>query len=136
MPIEKVFAIRGTPSDIYAALQRDIGSASAHEGDAFDVVRRERDHLLELRVNIGGVPSYLTYTIEAKEDHAEVTAALVPYGWRWVLFQMATLGMRRSAMEMVLVQGLANLKSEVEGDTTEQEFGDEAEGGAGSSDEV
>lgn len=133
MPIEKVFAIRGTPTDIYAALQRDIGSASAHEGDAFDVVRRERDHLLELRVNIGGVPSYLTYTIEAKEDHAEVTASLVPYGWRWVLFQMATLGMRRSAMEMVLVQGLANLKAEVEGDVEEAPLDDQDDNDGASS---
>lgn len=127
MPIEKVFAIRGSPGDIYAALQRDIGSASAHEGDAFDVVRRERDRLLELRVTLGGVPSYLTYTIEAKDDHAEVTASLVPYGWRWVLFQMATLGMRRNAMEMVLVQGLANLKAEVEGDFEEEAEDSEVE---------
>ncbi len=116
MPIEKVFAIRGSPSDIYAALQHDINSAGAHEGDGFDVVRRERDHLLELRVTIGSVSSFLTYTLDQKEDHTEVTASLVPYGWRWALFQMATLGMRRSAMEMVLVQGLANLKAEIEGE--------------------
>lgn len=114
MPIEKVFAIHGSANDVYAALQRDLASASGYEGDAFDVISRERDHRIELRVKMGGVPCFLTYTIDEKPEHTEVTAALEPHGWQWVMFQIATLGMRRSALEMALVQGLVNLKQEVE----------------------
>jgi hypothetical protein len=115
LAIEKAFAIHAPANDIYAALLRDVSSASAHEGEVFDVLERERDRLLQLRVTIGGVPCYLTYTIEEKPEFTEVTATLVPFGWRYVLFQFATLGQRRHALEMVLVQGLANLKAEVEG---------------------
>lgn len=113
--IEKAFAIHASANDIYAALQRDIGSASVHEGDVFDVLERVRDRMIQLRVTIGSVPCYLTYTIEEKPDYTEVVATLVPHGWQYVLFQLATLGQRRHALEMVLVQGLANLKEEVEG---------------------
>jgi hypothetical protein len=114
MPIEKAFAIRSSANDIYSALQRDIASASAHEGDVFEVVRRERDRLVELRVTIGGIPGILTYMITETPDHAEVSASFEPQGWRWVMFNLATLGLRRNSIEMVLVQGLANLKEDVE----------------------
>jgi hypothetical protein len=115
--IEKVFAIHAQPSDIYAALQRDLGSASQHEGDVFEVLRRERDRLIELRVKIGGVPCFLTYTIEQKPEYCEVTASMVPFGWQWALFNIATFGMRRGNFELMLAQGLVNLKEEVEFDT-------------------
>jgi hypothetical protein len=117
--IEKVFAIHGTANDVYTALQRDLASASPHEGQTFSVINRERDHRIELHVTMGGVPCYLTYTIDEKSEHTEVTALCEPHGWQWVMFQIATLGMRRSALEMALVQGLANLKAEVEGETAE-----------------
>jgi hypothetical protein len=117
MAIEKAFAIHASPADIYAALLRDLATASPHEGEVFDVIERERDRRLRLRVTIGGVNCYLEYTIEEKQDHTEVIATLEPYGWRYVLFQVATLGLRRSSFELVLVQGLANLKAECEGET-------------------
>jgi hypothetical protein len=117
--IEKVFAIHGSANDIYSALQRDIASAYASEGDAFEVLRRERDQSIELHVKMGGVPCYLTYSIEETPEHTEVTARCEPHGWQWVMFQVATLGMRRSALEMALVQGLVNLKAEIEGTPNE-----------------
>lgn len=114
--IEKVFAIRAGASDIYAALLRDIASAGAYESSLFEVLERERNRRLRLRATVGFVPCILTYTIDEQEegDSCEVTARLEPYGWRWVAFQAATLGLRRQTFEMVLVQGLANLKTEVE----------------------
>ncbi len=127
MPIEKVFAINAPPSDIYAALQRDLASSSEHEGDIYEVVRRERDHEIELRVTMGGVPCFLTYTLEQKPEYTEVTASLIPHGWRWVMFNFATLGMRRNNFEMILVQGLANLKADVEGDLPDEDEGEEVE---------
>ena len=126
MAIEKAFAIHGPANDIYAALLRDIAAASAHEGDVFDVLERERDRKLQLRVTIGSVPCYLTYTMEEKPEFTEVTATLVPHGWQYVLFQLATLGPRRHALEMVVVQGLANLTEEVEGDRGDGEAGEPA----------
>ncbi len=118
MAIEKVFAMSASANDIYAALQRDISSASAHEGDVFEVLQWDRDRRIELRVAIGGVPGILTYTIEEGPEQTEVAASFEPHGWRWILFNVATLGMRRNSIEMVLVQGLANLKAEVEDDET------------------
>jgi hypothetical protein len=114
--IEKVFAIQGSANDVYAALQRDLASASSHEGETFAVIKRDRDRSIELHVKMGGVPCYLTYLIDEKPEHTEVTARCEPHGWQWVMFQVATLGMRRSALEMALVQGLVNLKAEVEGE--------------------
>lgn len=123
--MEKVFSIRGSASDIYAALLRDIATASPYEESLFDVLERERDRSLRLRVTVGFVPCILTYTIKEDQQAAscEVTARLDPYGWKWVAFQAATLGLRRHSMEMILVQGLANLKAEVEG--SEQAITDE-----------
>lgn len=118
MSIEKVFAIKAAPSDIYAALLRDIGAASAYEDTLFEVLERKRDERLRLKVNVGFVPCILTYVITAADGVTEVAARLDPYGWRWVLFQAGTLGLRRQNMEMVLVEGLANLKAEVEADTS------------------
>ena len=119
MPIEKVFAINGSANDVYAALQRDLASASPHEGETFEVISRERDRRIELHVKMGGVPCFLTYTIDEKTEHTEVTALCEPHGWQWVMFQIATLGMRRSALELALVQGLVNLKAEVEAEEAE-----------------
>lgn len=115
---EKVFEIHATASDIYAALLRDIASASTYESSLFEVLDRERDRRLRLRVTVGFVPCILTYVIDEQggRDACEVTARLEPYGWRWLAFQMATLGLRRHTFDLVLVQGLANLKAEVEQD--------------------
>lgn len=116
VPIEKAFAMNASANDVYAALQRDIASASAYEGDTYEVLQRERDALIELRLSIGGIPGTLTYTINERESDTEVIASFEPQGWRWIAYNIATLGMRRNSIEMVLVQGLVNLKAEVEDD--------------------
>lgn len=113
--IEKAFAIRATPEEIYAALERDLADASAHAGETFEVLRREPGRLLELRVTIGNIPCWLTYRLEEKEDYTEVAAVLTPFGLKYALFRIITLGMRDQNFAVVLVQGLANLKEAVEG---------------------
>jgi hypothetical protein len=114
VPIEKAFAIRATPREIYAAIERDLASAAEYEGTTHEVLRREPERSLEMRVTIGIVPCLLTYRITPRTDDTEVAATLVPHGWRYVAFQIATLGMRRSFFEFALVDALANLKSAVE----------------------
>ncbi len=125
MPIEKAFAIHGSPYDIYAALERDISDARAHDETTFEVLRKDPGRSIDLRVMIAGVPCYLTYTLKPKPDHTEVAATLVPYGWKYVLFQIITLGLRSDGFAIALVQGLSNLKEEVEGTAIVQEAADE-----------
>jgi hypothetical protein len=119
LPIEKAFAIHAAPREIYAALERDLADAAEHEGTTHEVLRRERDRSIELRVTIGIVPCLLRYRIAPAAAHTEVIASLAPYGWKYAVFQMVTLGMRRSIFEFALVDALANLKAAVEDDVTD-----------------
>jgi len=114
MPIEKAFAINASPQNIYAALERDLMSAGDHAGETFDVLRRERDRSMELRVTIGGVPCLLTYRLEPQQGHTEVVALLEPLGWKYAFFRLITLGRGNQGFEVALVEGLANLKAAVE----------------------
>ena len=125
MPIEKVFAINAAPREIYAALERDLAEAAEHEGTTHEVLRRDRDRSIDLRVTIGIVPCLLRYRIEPAAGRAEVIASLAPYGWKYAVFQLVTLGMRRSIFEFALVDALANLKTAVEGDVAELPADDE-----------
>lgn len=122
MPIEKAFAIRATPPEIYAALERDIEAAlHADGGGQFEVLRRERDREIELRVSISGFPCWLTYRLDPKPDHTEVVALLTPFGFRYTFFRMITFGLRDQGLEFALVQGLVNLKEAVEEGTVDDE---------------
>lgn len=115
MPIEKAFAIHASPHDIYAALERDVASAPRGGDGGFDVLRRERDRQIDLQVTMGGIPCWLTYRLEPKEGYTEVVALLTPYGLKYALFRIMTLGMHDHGFEVALVQGLANLKESLEG---------------------
>lgn len=115
MTIEKAFAISAPPDAIYDALVSDLSSASQHEGDVFSVVRQDRPRRLDLRVTIGGVPCTLTYAINARDADCEVVATLEPRGFKYALFKIITLGMHDQGFEVVLVEGLRNLKATVEG---------------------
>lgn len=115
MSIEKAFAIRATPEEIYAAIERDLGSASEHAGQTFEVLRRDPGRSIDLRVTIGGVPCWLTYTLEGKPDHTEVVATLTPFGFKYTFFRLITFGLHDQGFALSLVQGLTNLKEAVEG---------------------
>ena len=115
MALEKAFAISATPREIYAALERDLQSAGEYEGTTHQVLSRVPDRLLELQVTIGVVPCRLTYRITPRAGgDTEVSALLEPYGWRYAMFQIVTLGMRRTFFEFALVDALSNLKAAVE----------------------
>lgn len=126
MPIEKAFAIDAGAPEIYAAIERDLTAADEHAGDTFEVVRRDPPRSIELRVTIGGIPCWFTYTLAARPDHTEVVARLVPFGWKYTLFRIITFGMRDQGFGIALVEALANLKAEVEGSNA-------ADGGADAS---
>lgn len=113
MPIEKAFAIHGEPDAIWDALWSDLSRGAP---GTFEVERAQRPHTLVVRVDMGGgVPARIAYRIEAKEDHTEVSATLEPLGLRYNLYQFLTFGRVRLNYELLLVQGLSNLKHTVEG---------------------
>lgn len=114
MEVEKAFAIHATPAEIFAAIERELEGASEHEGRTFEVLRRDRPSRMDLRVTIGGTPCRLTYKLAQKPDHTEVSATLVPGGWKHALFRIITFGMQRQGYEVALVESLANLKAGVE----------------------
>ena len=115
MSFEKAFAIHAPPEAIFEALERELGEAAPDAGGTFEVLRRDPPRAIDLRVTIGGMPCWLTYLIEPKQEHTEVTARLTPFGWRYLAFKIITLGMRNDGFEIPLVEGLANLKAAVEG---------------------
>jgi len=114
MSIEKAFAIHAAPAAIFAAIERDLASAVEAGSESFSVLRRDPDRSLDLQVTIGGVPCWLRYDLIPSADHTEVVARLTPFGLKYTLFRIMTFGFRDQGLALVLVQGLSNLKAELE----------------------
>lgn len=114
MSIEKAFAIHATAERIYAALDEELSEAAAESDGEFEILKRDPGRSFDLRVKIGGVPCWLTYRIEPRGEYTEVSGQLIPFGLRYALFRMVTLGMRDYGFAMALVQGLSNLKEALE----------------------
>jgi hypothetical protein len=125
MSIEKAFAIRAPASEVYAAIERDLGEAVQHEGSSFEVLRRDPPRGIDLRVTIGGVPCWLTYRLDQHDGTTDETGVLTPFGWRYTFFKFITLGMRDQGFEIALFEGLANLKAEVEGIDDDERLADD-----------
>lgn len=116
MAIEKAFAINAAPDEIYAALERDLAEAEAESG-TFEVLERHYPRSISLRVTMGGIPCWLIYRIEPQDGGpTEVVASLTPFGIKYLIFRIITFGLREQDFAMALVQGLSNLKAEVEGE--------------------
>ena len=114
MPIEKAFAIRATPAVIWDALTADLERG---EAGAYEIERAITGRELSLWVDLQrGVRALLTYELIPHEDHTEVVARMSPQGFRYAVARFITLGRSDTNYEMILVQGLANLKLAVEGE--------------------
>jgi len=123
--IERAFAIEAAPPEIWDALWHDL--TGGDEG-AYSLESSSRPTLLSIQVKLGDIESKLTYRIEQKEGYSEVAATLEPLSPRYRLYQIFTFGHLRRNYEMLLVQGLSNLKSRLERDDEELED-DEDEAG-------
>jgi hypothetical protein len=114
LSIEKAFAIEGTPEAIWDALWADLaqGDESLYELEGSSWPTR-----FQLRVDMSGMPCLLTYTLRPMEPDGmtEVAAALEPLSKRYSLYYLVTFGHIKRNYEMLLVEGLANLKAHVEG---------------------
>ena len=110
--IEKAFEIRGEPGEIWDALWRDL---SAGEAGSYEVEAAHRPDELTLRVMLGGHGSRLSYHITPRQDGTcEVVASLEPQGLGYKVAQVITFNHVKRNYELILVQGLSNLKTAVE----------------------
>ena len=112
MAIEKAFLIEAAPAVIWEALWSELAEG---EASAFSVEQSNWPKLLSLKVDLSGMEALITYRINGEDNQSEVSATLEPLSPRYSLYQILTFGHFRTNWEMMLVEGLANLKEAVEG---------------------
>ena len=116
MTLEKAFAIKAEPAAIWRAL---TGELEVADETNYTVERAIPNELLSLWVDLqGGIRAILTYRINPREEDTEVVATMEPLGLRYAISRILTMGRIDTNYELLLVEGLANLKQTVE-------FGDE-----------
>jgi hypothetical protein len=114
VPLEKAFAINGTPAAIWQALTGDL---ELGDRSRYEIERAIANQELSLWVRLqGGIRARLTYQLVPHDGHTEVVATMEPEGFRYAFFRIITLGRADVNYEIALVEGLANLKRAVEGD--------------------
>ena len=117
-PIERAFAINADPETIWAALWHDLSQGDA---EVFDVESSTWPRSFSLRVDLGGMPSRLTYTIEPRPEHTEVALLAEALSWRYAMYQVLTFGHYRRNLELMLTVALSNLKTALEGEPLPEE---------------
>jgi hypothetical protein len=111
MAIEKAFAISATPAAIWDALWSDLG---AGEEGRYSVEQSNWPNRFTLRLELAGLPCLLSYRIVPRAEDCEVAATIEPLSRRYSFYQLLTFGHLRRNYEMLLVQGLVNLKQALE----------------------
>jgi len=110
--LEKAFAIHAEPAKIWDAL---TGELAIGDESAYEVDRAIPGHELSLWVDLqGGIRAAISYKIIPRDDHTEVVATMHPQGFRYLMFRILTLGRADTNYELLLVEGLSNLKRAVE----------------------
>ena len=110
--LEKAFAINAEPAAIWQAL---TGELEVADEAAYNVELAVPNEVLSLWVEVqSGIRARLTYRLEPHDGYTAVTATMEPEGLRYVLFRMITLGRAEVNYEMMLAEGLSNLKAAVE----------------------
>ena len=110
-----LWRIKAEPANIWRALTGELEVAD--EGH-YSIEQAIPNELLSLWVDLqGGISALVTYRLIPRDDHTEVVATMEPQGFRYAIFRILTMGRADINYEMVLVEGLANLKAAVEGTT-------------------
>ena len=110
--IEKAFAVRAAPDAIWRALLADLQSG---DRSAYEIEDSKPNEELALWVNLeGGIAARLTYRLIPRDDHTEVVATMEPQGIRYAFARIVSFGRVNTNYELVLVQGLSNLKQAAE----------------------
>lgn len=110
--IEKAFAIKAGPATIWRALMGDL---DAGDSSAYEIEEATPNEQVALWVGLqGGIRARLTYTLIPRDGLTEVVATMEPRGLRYTMARIITFGRIDTNYELVLVQGLANLKNAAE----------------------
>jgi hypothetical protein len=114
MSIEKAFAIQAPREAIWDALWSDL---AAGDTSLYNLEGSTWPKQLQLKVDMSGMPCLLTYTLTpmSQDGLTEVAASLEPLSKRYGLYYLLTFGHIKRNYELLLVEGLANLKAHVEG---------------------
>lgn len=113
MLVEKVLAIDAAPSAVWKALTGELDAASSED---FRIEESSPERRLVVHVRLaGGIPARISYQLTRLEEHTEVAATLEPYGFRYRLISIMTLGRSSIGYAMALAEGLLNLREAVEG---------------------
>lgn len=112
MTIEMAFSIEAAQAAVWEALWSDLSSGDA---TAYTIIEAHRPRILSLEISLGGIPARLTYTIEDRDDHCEITAVLEPRGFRYQLSRIISFNHIKRNFELLVFQGLVNLKLAAEG---------------------
>jgi hypothetical protein len=123
--IEKAFAIVASQADIWDALWHELGDG---EEGRFAVLHSNWPNEFTLSLELAGLPVQLNYEISPRDGFCEVAARLEPAGLRYALYQILTFGHFRRNYELLLAQGLLNLKTALEGPPSDSPEGQETGG--------
>jgi len=110
--IEKAFAVHAPPAAIWRALMAELDSG---DRAAFEIEESTPEEQITLWVSLqDGIRARLTYRLLPRDDHTEVVATMEPQGARYTFARIITFGRVNTNYELVLVQGLSNLKQAAE----------------------
>jgi hypothetical protein len=110
--IEKAFLVHAAPQVIYDRLQVDLGEG---EAAAYTLLESAPPRLLAIQLKLSGIECRLTYVIKPLPGGGcEVSVSLDPLGAKYRLYQALTFGHLKTNFELMLAQGLLNLKQAVE----------------------
>ncbi len=110
---ERAFAIDAPRDRIWNALLKEVRDGV--ESGVATILREERPRLLELDVQVArGLGIRYCYTLTVDVSHTEVAVRVYPYGIRFAIGNIMSLGRGRTSYMLAATQGLANLKASVE----------------------
>ncbi len=110
---ERVFAIEAPPRRIWRTLLNEVRTGV--ESGTVTILREEPPELLELEVRISrGLAIRYRYALVRNGSNTEVAVTVNPYGLRFAVANIFSLGRGVTPYMLAVTQGLANLKASVE----------------------
>ena len=110
---ERVFAINAPPDRIWRTLLKEVREGV--ESGTATILREEPPRVLELEVRLSrGLAVRYDYALAVNGPHTEVTVSVNPYGIRFAVANIFSLGRGVTPYMLAVTQGLANLKASVE----------------------
>ena len=110
---QRVFAIEAPPSRIWRTLLKEVREGV--ESGTATILREDAPELLELEVRMSrGLVVRYRYALVVNGPHTEVAVTVNPYGLRFAVANIFSLGRGVTPYMLAVTQGLSNLKASVE----------------------